>query len=314
MGEGSDITELAAKFNTDPGKLRQVQDVAESMGVTPDQFKDMLTKYADAIEKGREELANPFMEPSEATVALKQFMNESDLLKSFTDFMTSLKASKNSNKAMVPDPEHPGQLKETTVSRQVPLSDRAKRIFREASFSGKPVDEGTLKELVESGQARNVSGSEFQKMFEKLVFGAAQTGSAKNFLNSDLEAESKNINSPPIETLTGAIDKMAKIADQRRALEVQNKTNDFVSASGKLDGSTAQAMEAAAARDLKTETDQFESYANLRRGANAVEKVKDLLIEMNAAIVSGLGKFSTFIETIEKTNGHIRRLTGGAKE
>ena len=89
FGEGTDIRDLSDRLGSTPGQVKQLQDVAQTLGVAPDQFKDMIVKYAEAIEKGREELANPFTEKSGSTLAVRNFVGEKDLAKSFTDFRSA---------------------------------------------------------------------------------------------------------------------------------------------------------------------------------------------------------------------------------
>lgn len=93
LGEGKDLTELADRFGTTPGELKRLQDVSRSIGVSPEHFQDMLTKYAEAVEKAREELKNtkPGAERSESTQIVREFVGEKDLARGFFQFIQSLK-------------------------------------------------------------------------------------------------------------------------------------------------------------------------------------------------------------------------------
>lgn len=91
LDEAKGQGDLADELGTTPGKLRAVQNVAGSLGVTPDTLKDLLSKYAKAIEKAKDEIQNPSGEISDSTRALKNFANDKDVLESFFQFIQSLK-------------------------------------------------------------------------------------------------------------------------------------------------------------------------------------------------------------------------------
>ncbi len=250
FGEGTDVTEMAEKFNTSSGSLKQLQDVATSMGVTPDQFKDLLTKYSAAIEKGREELANPFTERSASTLAVKEFVGEKDIVKSFADFMSSLQAV--------------GAGPATTVN-------------------------------LGRGEVRSRTGAETRQYFEKEIFGEAQTGATRRFMNANVPEVAKSLNEPSIQTLTQAMQKTAGLAAQKRALDVQNQTQDFVAASNKMSGKMVQDMATADKLKLERETKELESYEDLKKAAIAIDKVTGLFTEANTLINKGIGYLSDIV-------------------
>lgn len=296
LGEGTDIRELADRFNTDPGKLKQIQDVAQTMGVTPDQFKDMLTKYAEAIEKGREEVANPFQERSASTIALKQFLGEKDIGKSFTDFLTSLKSA--------------GQGPGTDVA----LTENARSKMAEAARQGRTLSDDERKELLSKGELRQRTGLETRAEFEKEIFGQQQFGAAKRFINTDLGKATKGM--PDAATLTARINKAASLDDRKRALDVKNGTEDFVNATNKLNGKMIQDMAASDRLEMDRDTKQLESYEDLRKAANGLEEIKGLLINVSNLATKGLGylgEVSTFIQGM-KQNRWFRNVFGGGKD
>lgn len=259
LGEGTDVQELAEKFGSTPGQVRQIQDVAHTLGVTPDQFKDMITKYSAAIEKGREELANPFTERSEATIALKQFVEEKDIVKSFTNFLSSLKAAGE------------GQ--------------------------------GTVLDLGH-GEKRQLTGMQSRQRIEKEIFGEAQTGATRRLIESNIPDVAKAIKEPDLNTLNQAFNKASNLANQKRVLDVQNQTQDFVNATNKLTGKMVADMAIAERLDLDRETRQLESYEDLRKAANGIEQVKGVLQDVSnigAKAIGYLGEVSTFIISLKNS-------------
>lgn len=298
LGQGEDITDMADRFGTPPGQLKQLQDVAQSMGVTPDEFKNLLTKYAEAIEKGRQELANPFETPSAASIGLKQFVGEKDIAKSFTDFLGSLKAKG----------QGPGDF--------VPLSDKAKRQFTEASLRGTQISQEDLQDLLARGEVRQQTGLESRRAFEKEIFGEAQFGAGRRLIESNIPEAAKKLNEPSVSSLNAAIAKTADLAAQKRALDVQNQTSDFVKASGQLNQKMITDMAAADKLRLDRETKQLESYDDLKKASLAIEQVKTLfesgIVQLNKG-VGYLADLATYVSNFK--NSRIFNLfSGGSKE
>lgn len=271
LGEGTDVRDLSDRLGSTPGQVRQLQDVAQTLGVTPEHFKDMIVKYAQAIEKGREELQNPFEQPSGATLAVKQFVGEKDIAKSFTDFLTSLKAS--------------GEGSGTDLA----LSERAKRIYADAAMKGQKVDQSVRDDLVSKGEVRARTGLETRQAFEKEVFGEAQTGAARKLIEANVPEVAKGIKEPSIDKLNQAVDKAASLADQKRALDVQNQTSDFIAATNKLNGKMIQDMAKADQLQAERDTKQLDSFTDLKKASIAIEQVQALLVEGSTTVSKGIG-------------------------
>src|SRR4051812_11842809 len=51
LNKGGDLADLSDRFGASPGELKQLEDVARSFGMGADQFKDLMLKFADSIEK-----------------------------------------------------------------------------------------------------------------------------------------------------------------------------------------------------------------------------------------------------------------------
>jgi hypothetical protein len=298
LGQGTEVTDMADRLGTSPGQLQQLQDVAASLGVGPDQFKTMITKYAEAIEKGRQELANPFEQPSAASIGLKQFVGEKDIAKSFTDFLASLQARGKGE----------GEF--------VPLSARAQRQFNEAAQKGAPVSQEDLQDLLARGEIRKQSGLEARQAFEKEVFGETQFGAGRRLIEANIPAEAKRINEPAIGTLNAALTKTADLAAQKRALDVQNQTADFVKASGQLNQKMITDMAAADKVRLDRETKQLESFEDLKKASIAIEQVKGLfetgLVQLNKG-VGYLADLTSAFSSVKKSR-LFNLFKGGGSE
>lgn len=271
LGQGSDIRDIAERFGATGGEVRQLQDVAQTLGVTPDQFKDMLTKYAEAIEKGREELSNPFVAPSPSTIAVKEFIGEKNIVKSFTDFLSGLKAIG----------QGPG--------------DRVQ---------------------LAPGQFRQRTGAEARTAVEKEVFGQQQFGGARKLIEANLPEIAKKINEPSIEQLNNAVNKTASLADQKRALDVQTQTSDFLNATAKLNEKMITDMAASERLQMERDTKQLQSYDDLRKAANGIEELQGLLINVSNIAAKGigyLGELTQFVSGL-KNSRVFNLFNGGRKE
>lgn len=92
LSQGTELRDLADRFGTDPASLVALQSSAQSLGVEPEQFREILTKYADALQTARKELKDPFKDRSDSTQAVSQFAGDKDLAASFTQFLIGLRA------------------------------------------------------------------------------------------------------------------------------------------------------------------------------------------------------------------------------
>lgn len=97
LEQGADIRDLADRFNTEPGKIKRLQDVASSLGLEPEKLAELMEKYAKAVEEGQKDLeaGNPLDAGSQA---VSEFSNEKDLAEGFFKFIQSLSGDKNRGK------------------------------------------------------------------------------------------------------------------------------------------------------------------------------------------------------------------------
>jgi hypothetical protein len=93
LGQGSDLRDIADQFDTTPGQIKRLQDVAQNIGLNPDQLKDMMTRFAESLDRARQETKKG--EPlSESSRLVKDWMGEKDTAEAFFSFVQSLKAAK----------------------------------------------------------------------------------------------------------------------------------------------------------------------------------------------------------------------------
>ncbi len=283
LGHGTDVKDLAGRLGASPGELDQLQNVAKSFGLNTDQFKELILKFDDGIEKAKDEISKK-IQPSDSTIALLPFVNEQNKVKGFKSFLTSL------------------QTVGAVERKDQPLSAHAARMFEAAGKDGlKPED---LQKLVNSGEARSLTGKQVRQNLEKDVFGAAQFGPAKRLIDANLEEQAKKINSPSIDQLNKANEKLAGLEEKKLILEAQNQTKDFIEASSKINERMIQAMQAAEARQESEANERLGSYEDLAKGAVAVADILKGLNDLLGLVTTGLGslqKITAFIPEATKS-------------
>jgi uncharacterized protein YbjQ (UPF0145 family) len=276
LGHGQDTADLAERLGSSSGQVDQLRNVAESFHATPEQFKELLTKFAEGIEKAREELANPFEERTSQGLLLGQFAKETDMVKSFKAFMQFL------------------QKTEAGDGKDLPLTAHAARLFQKATAEGKELSEEDRQALLASGEIRKMTGHEAAIAFQKEVFGSQQFGATRKFLAANFEERLKELGQPTEEKLNESYEKLSAMDAQKAILDVQNKTKDFLAATSKVNGDMIKAMAAAEAREAKEATERLDSYKNLKKGADAVADIQQGFSKLLDLISAGLGEFKRF--------------------
>lgn len=234
LGQGAEIRDLADRFGTSPGQLKRLQDVAQSLGVQPDQLRDMMTRYAEAVEAARKELADPFKERTAPAAAVEQFVGQKDLAEGFLQFISSLKSF-----------EHRSDI-------------------------------------------------------ERAVFGSQQFGAQRRLIDTDFGTQAAKINQPSAQRLNDAVVKNAALEDRRNEIAAQDGTADFLKSASKLNLQMIKDMQAAQAKEQDKLSDQLASYKDLRRGADAVEEMKQGLINLMSGMTQLLGHAKAVTEFIPK--------------
>lgn len=286
LGHGMDVKNLAERLGAPSGEVEQLHNVAKSFGFTTDQFTEMVGKFADTIEKAREEIANPFQEKSPATMVLAPFANEPDKAKSFKSFMTFLQTVGQ------------GQGKDQ------PLTAHAARVIQSAQKEGKPLSEEDRQKLIASGELRRLTGIQAMHAMEKDVFGAQQFGPARKLIEANIDEQAKLLKQPSIDQLSQINDKLAGLEAQKLVLDVQNQTKDMMEASKRINEDMIKAMSAAEARSASETTERLGAYNNLKKGADAVADIQQGFSKLLDAVSVGLGylkNITAFIPKIEQS-------------
>lgn len=291
---GKDTSELADEFGTTPGKLRQLQDVAGSIGVSPEQLKDMMTKYASAIEKAREELSDPTAQISGSTQAVRNFVDEKDTAEGFLKFLQSLKARGEG------------------TGSDVFFGEKEQRKAMERAAKGEVLTESERARLTEQGLLKRRSGLETRQAIEKEVFGEAQKGSSRRLIEADFPTEFRKAGAPSESQLNESFQKVNQLADKDRQLRIQRDTQDFINQSKAVNQKMIQDMADAEKARLDRETREFQSYDDLKRAATGIEDLKVGFEKIQQLLARALGYLGDTVDFLMNfKNSRLYRMFGG---
>lgn len=277
LGQGSDLDEIAAKFDTTPGAIKRLESVAESIGLAPDRLRDMMSKYADAVEAARKELADPTAQKSDATRAVSEYVNDKDMAQSFFKFLQGLRAQGQR-----------GTIEESAVAGM------------------------SLERARQEGAIRTVTGEKQRERSEEAVFGEATYGAARRFIDADFQKafERIGVRLEDFHSSGSALDKTLQNlivqADRQRATQTKNELNDFTLTGSKITPKVIDDMEAAAERERKRDRSQFDSIAELQKATKNIDEIKVVLQDLQQKAIEGLGFVSGFIPEIRTFFGEVK--------
>lgn len=287
LGEGFDIEEIADRFNTAPGTIKRMQAFGQSLGLDPSRLNELMGKFAEAIEKARDELANPTVEPSRGTQALRQFVDEEDLGKSFFQFIRSLQAQG----------KDPGTVE---INRQ----------------TGNPVRPEERDRLERQGLIERQTGLDIRRAIEKEIFGDVQHGAARKLIESDfarvferLGLKAGHIEKPGSPDWEGndtieigvpnkldtALENLIKLAEQQRVRSTRNQLNDFIQSSGMITENVVKGVEDADERERAADRRNLSNAETLQRASKNLDEITKLLSTVSNKVLEGVGLLATFI-------------------
>jgi len=296
LGESTDVTDLAEKFGTDPATLKRIQSVGEALGLSPEKFTELLTKYGDAVDTARKELEDPTKERSATTIAVQKFVDEEDVGIGFMKFLQSLVARG----------EGP--------SEDVFFSDRENRLAAERAKRGETLSPEDRARLKAEGLLKERSGREVRSAIEELVFGEALSGAAKRLAEQDIGQGAAELGIPfvkpgpdvsmevggvkyesPNDPLASAIDKNFFLDSVRRVQETKNEVQDYLASSALINKSIVQNMEAAAERGREADRAQLAQAESLQRAAQGIDEIKKLLVGVQEQAVKFMGWLGQYV-------------------
>jgi hypothetical protein len=290
MGEGSDLRDLADRFNTTPGKILTVQSVAKSFGVKEDELKDAMTKYAETIEAARKEVAElPAARRSEKTRMLDKagLLDEKDFAQGFVEFLDSLKRAGKG----------PGHDVFLTEAAQAEATRRAQR--------GQTFSESERDAMIARRELVHRTGAQTQAELETDILGGRQFGPMKRFIGADFMKRAAEIHLPQSEVLTGAATKAAGLNDVAAKGAVEGDVRDFVATSNIARTSMVQAMQKLENDKDAKERAQLKNFDTFVKAAEAINDLKGIFDNLSLQI-------ARLLKVIEPALIYLTRFTSEA--
>lgn len=290
MGEGSDLRDLADRFNTTPGKILTVQSVAKSFGVKEDELKDAMTKYAEAIEAGRKEVAElPEKDRSEKTRLLEKagLLKEEDLAQGFVEFLDSLKRA--------------GQGQ----GHDVFLTEAAQREATRRAARGETFSDSERQAMIASRALVHRTGSQTRAELETDILGGRQFGPMTRFIGGDFMKRAAELNLPQSEVLSASASKFAGLQDTEAKGAVRGDIKDFVGSSKVAATSMVQAMQQLEDKKLAREREELKNFDTFVGAANAINELKAVFDNLSLQI-------ARLLKFIEPAIAYLPKLTSDA--
>lgn len=279
LTDSNDLREQADQFGTSTGQLHRLQDVAKNIGVTPDQLKDMMSKYAAAIEKARIELLDPTATPSATTRIVKNFTGQKDLAEGFFTFIQSLKSTG----------QGPG--------RDVFFGEREQQRAAQRAITGEKLPDDERQRLITQRLLRHESGLETRQTVERELFGAEQRGAGRRFIEADFPAEFKKLNEPAASRFTRTTEKLANLSDRQTTSQIKNENSDFFAAGSRINGKMIDQITYADKLKADKETRQLESFSDLKKAQITIDRIENKFTDVLVKIDTIIGKLSDLFDT-----------------
>lgn len=292
LGQGGDLRDMAERFNTTPAMLKRMESVAQVQGLDPSEFRDMLTRYADAIDAARKELADPTKERSAATLAVQDFVDEADQAQGFMQFMKRLAEVESG----------PGQ--------DVFFGEREQRLAAEREASGRELTDIERRRLEAEGLMGRQSGRDLRDEIETAIFGAKQYGAQRRFLGADMAAESARLGVPMLggaggsegnlDPLNATLHNLAGLDDILRAKQVANDLTDTIASAALVQEKAVNSIEAARVRQMDRDRSQLTNIESLQKANEGIDEIKRLMNDLSKHAVEAVGYLGTLIPKIEE--------------
>jgi hypothetical protein len=274
--------DLAARLNTSEGQVRQIEAVAGEFGVPREEVKELLTEFADAIKKGRTEVADretllarakteeeranvKALSPS--TQLLLKFLDAKDLAQAFLSFQRGLADFKPDAQGMV----------------NIPVG--------------------------EEGATRPVSIDEFQKLAESEIFGQALNARQSAFAKANFSEVLKTRGIPSAEQFDRQLDRIEQGEVQLIRQRTSNEDKQLrmfanQDVRGAISGITRFEQQ-----QFTTLLKKFDELGKLQATRETMEEVRDSVESVKNEVVKGFGEIVKEV----KNGTIINTLTEGFK-
>lgn len=296
LEQGTELRDLADEFGSNSGRVKQLQDVASSFGVTPEQLKGMLDKFSEAVNTARKEIEDPTATISDTTRAIAPFAQEKDKIQGFTKFLSSLRQTGKG------------------AGQDVFFGEREQRRAAERQASGEKLSDSERQQLQQQGLVKHLSGKDLRQSLEEKVFGSAQTGASARLISGNFGERLKQLNEPDVKTLNEKSNKLASLDDQKRFQETVNQTKDFLASSDKITPGVVKSITDAEAKQNAKDVSRIDDFESLRNAATSIEEIKGGLETVVTKATLVVGALADIQGTLQKAGSFFRNWGGGSKK
>ncbi len=284
LEKGSSVADLADRLGvgSSPAELIRLQSAAQSIGIKPDELKDVLTKFADQVDIARKEIQDPFKVHSESTVALGEFAKNPDMVKGFLGFLDSLRARG----------QGPG--------RDVFFGEKQNALAQDRLRNGQTLSESDRQSLISQGLLKPITGLESRKLSEEAVFGQALFGAKRGLVENDLQKQADLIGLPKEGAINHAfvnVDNASKANDIVRA---KNDLTDFISTGNQLSQMMIQEIAQRDKNEAARVTEQLKNFETLKMAERTLDSIGVIASDLKDLLVEFLAAFRPFFDLVAK--------------
>lgn len=293
IDQGNDIGGLSDRLGASGPDLVRLQAISGSLGVNPDQLKDLLTKFAEGVETARKELADPFAVRSDSTIALKEFAPETNMVKSFEQFLSQLRAKG----------EGPG--------RDIVFGEREQRLAQERLANHQTLSDSERQALIGQGLLKPITGLQSRQLSEQAVFGAPLTGLNRSLIEADFNRQAGIIGVPDKGVINKALNNVEKTSAADSVVRARNDLKDFIDSGNKLSSQFAVDIADREAREQDRLNEKFSNFETLQKASKALESITIIVEDFKNAVTEFLAAFGpifTFFANITKSKWYRKNF------
>jgi hypothetical protein len=298
LGQGKDIAEIAERTGASAGDVKRLQIAGQSLGLTPEELNEMITKFSNALDSTREELADEKAgrkktdELAPTTALLRNFAELSDF-DAFLKFLPTLRAAGN-----------PVEIEGEFGQKQTLSVGQDRKTFEKLVFGEKQT--GGARKLIDASNNLSEILSK-QNVPEKKFVGTDRNGnvteSTEPFSNEQL-SNFKDVN--VVDNLASNLRYMSETQRLLQENETKKQTDDFMRAMASINSRQGSIVENVGGAERAVEsrnTQQISEFEKLVAAQQGIDEIKNALFMLQSQgtkLLQLLGEFVGWLKTLPK--------------
>lgn len=143
-----------------------------------------------------------------------------------------------------------------------------------------------------------LSGDDYSKEFEELIFGDRFRGSLERLIASGV-VDSLNAVNTPVSRINEEATRLATVAETDRAMETKVSTDDFVKSAELISNRTVTSLWEKQAIELEGVRNDLKKIDSLIEAAKGIQEVLNSFRSLISTITSGIGEIVGFIRKLK---------------